>query len=252
VNSTGTVHLFIDTWRSLYEFTFISLITGYNHDTDYHGPIGLCIFKSVQPFVSRRVIMPKLPGWQLRRCFCVDLPKMLLLSGPSTTKQTPNSSYMPPCQKYFYSSMVYTFLNLLDLISLLCLRHPCRCPLTITLLSFGVLSSFVIKLLPFEYIYSIGIDMLYLLDFFPCPYPLIQILNPKNSIAYLNISVYMSMTFLSFETLSYSIVKSLSFGNLYSLRLGMPVPLESCILLFLYVLTFISQYLFKTFQLTCP
>jgi hypothetical protein len=39
---------------------------------------------------------------------------------------------------------------------------------------------------------------------------------------------------------------------LYSLRLGMLVPLESCILLFLYVLTFISQYLFKTFQLTCP
>jgi hypothetical protein len=62
----------------------------------------------------------------------------------------------------------------------------------------------------------------------------------------------MSMTFLSFETLSYSIVKSLSFGNLYSLRLGMLVPLESCILLFLYVLTFISQYLCKTFQLTCP
>jgi hypothetical protein len=86
----------------------------------------------------------------------------------------------------------------------------------------------------------------------PYPYPLIQTLNPKNSIAYLNISVYMSMTFLSFEILSYSIVKSLSFGNLYSLRLGMLVPLESCILLFLYVLTFIAQYMFKTFQLTCP
>jgi hypothetical protein len=57
----------------------------------------------------------------------------------------------------------------------------------------------------------------------------------------------MSMILLSFETLSYSIVKSLSFGNLYSLGLAMLVPLESCILLFLYMLTFISRYLFKTF-----
>jgi hypothetical protein len=134
--------------------------------------------------------------------------------------------------------VVYTLLNLLDLISLLCLRHLCRCTLTITFLSFGILFSSIIKLLPFDYIYSICIDMLYLLDFFPYPFPLIQILNPKNSIAYLNISVYMSMTFLSFETLYYSIVKSLSFDK-YSLRLGMLVPLESCILLFLYVLTFI-------------
>jgi hypothetical protein len=43
-------------------------------------------------------------------------------------------SYMPPCQKVFYSNMVYTSLNLLDLISLLCLRHLCICRLTITLL----------------------------------------------------------------------------------------------------------------------
>jgi hypothetical protein len=59
----GTVHLFIGTGRSLCGFTFMSFITGYNHDTDYHGSIGLFIFKSVQPFVSRRVTMPKLPGW---------------------------------------------------------------------------------------------------------------------------------------------------------------------------------------------
>jgi hypothetical protein len=58
-----TVHLFIGTGRSLCGFTFMSFITGYNHDTDYHGSIGLFIFKSVQPFVSRRVTMPKLPGW---------------------------------------------------------------------------------------------------------------------------------------------------------------------------------------------
>jgi hypothetical protein len=59
----GTVHLFIGTGRSLCGFTFMSFITGYNHDTDYHGPIDLFIFKSVQPFVSRRVTMPKLPRW---------------------------------------------------------------------------------------------------------------------------------------------------------------------------------------------
>jgi hypothetical protein len=70
----------------------MSFTTSYNHDTIYHGPIGLFIFKSVHPFVSRRIAMPKLPGWQLRRCFCVDLPKVFLLIGPSATKHTPNSS----------------------------------------------------------------------------------------------------------------------------------------------------------------
>jgi hypothetical protein len=58
----GTVHLFIGTGRILCGFTFMSFITGYNHDTNYHGPIGLFIFKSVPPFASRRVNMPKLPG----------------------------------------------------------------------------------------------------------------------------------------------------------------------------------------------
>jgi hypothetical protein len=59
----GTIHLFIGTQRSLCGFIFMSFITGYNHDIDYHGPISLFIFKSVQPFVSRRVTMPKLPWW---------------------------------------------------------------------------------------------------------------------------------------------------------------------------------------------
>jgi hypothetical protein len=58
----GTVHLFIGTGRSLYEITFIPFTTNYSHDTNYHGPICLFIFKSVQPFVSRRVVMPKFPG----------------------------------------------------------------------------------------------------------------------------------------------------------------------------------------------
>jgi hypothetical protein len=59
----GIVHLFIGTGRSLYEITFMSFTTSYNHDTNYHGLIGLFIFKSVHPFVSRRITMLKLPGW---------------------------------------------------------------------------------------------------------------------------------------------------------------------------------------------
>jgi hypothetical protein len=59
----GTVHLFIGTGRSPVKITFMSFINSYNHDTNYHGSIGLFIFKSVQPFVSRHVAMPKLPGW---------------------------------------------------------------------------------------------------------------------------------------------------------------------------------------------
>ena len=94
----GTVHLFIGMGRSPVKITFMSLMTSYNHDTNYHGLIGLFLFKSVQPFVSRHVTMPKLPGSQLRRvpsryvCFCADLPKVFLLKGPSATKQAPNSS----------------------------------------------------------------------------------------------------------------------------------------------------------------
>jgi hypothetical protein len=33
----------------------------------------------------------KLSDWQLRLCFCVDLPKVFILMGPSATKQTPNT-----------------------------------------------------------------------------------------------------------------------------------------------------------------
>jgi hypothetical protein len=58
-----TVHLFIGTKRSPVKITFMSSTTSYNHGTNYHGPIGLFFFKSVQPFVSRHVAMPKLPGW---------------------------------------------------------------------------------------------------------------------------------------------------------------------------------------------
>jgi hypothetical protein len=58
----GTVHLFIGTGRNLCEITFIPFTIDYNHDTNFHGSICLFIFKSVQPFVSRHVVMPKFPG----------------------------------------------------------------------------------------------------------------------------------------------------------------------------------------------
>jgi hypothetical protein len=58
----GIVHLFIGTGCSPVKITFMSLMTSYNHDTNYHGLIGPFLFKSVQPFVSRHVTMPKLPG----------------------------------------------------------------------------------------------------------------------------------------------------------------------------------------------
>jgi hypothetical protein len=57
-----TGHLFIGTGRSPVEITSMSLITNHKHDTDYQGPNGLFLFKSVPPFVSRHVIMPKLFG----------------------------------------------------------------------------------------------------------------------------------------------------------------------------------------------
>jgi hypothetical protein len=44
----GTVHLFIGTRRSLYEFTFMSSTNDYDNNTGYHGPIGHFIFKSVR------------------------------------------------------------------------------------------------------------------------------------------------------------------------------------------------------------
>jgi hypothetical protein len=57
-----TVHLFIGTGRSPVEITFMPSTSDYKHDTNYHGPISLFLFRSVQPFVSRHVTMPKLPG----------------------------------------------------------------------------------------------------------------------------------------------------------------------------------------------
>jgi hypothetical protein len=58
----GTVHLFIGTGCNLVKITFMPLIANYKHDTSHHGLNGLFLFKSVLSFVSKRVVMPKLPG----------------------------------------------------------------------------------------------------------------------------------------------------------------------------------------------
>jgi hypothetical protein len=57
----GTVHLFISTGSNPVKIIFMSVITNYKHDISYHGLNGLFLFKSVLPFVSRRVVMSKLP-----------------------------------------------------------------------------------------------------------------------------------------------------------------------------------------------
>jgi hypothetical protein len=87
VNSTGdTVHLFIGTGHNPVKITFISLITSYNHDTNYQGLSGLFLFKSVLPFVSVvsscrssldysfGIYLHVTPVciWPCRRCFCLE------------------------------------------------------------------------------------------------------------------------------------------------------------------------------------
>jgi hypothetical protein len=81
-----TVHLFIGTGRSSVEITFMSLMTNYKHDTNYRGLDGLFLFKSVSPFISRCVVMPKLQDYSFgiylhvvsacilscQRCFCLE------------------------------------------------------------------------------------------------------------------------------------------------------------------------------------
>jgi hypothetical protein len=47
----GTVHLFIDTGRSPNKITYVSLITNYNHNTDYQGLYNLFLFKLVSSFI---------------------------------------------------------------------------------------------------------------------------------------------------------------------------------------------------------
>jgi hypothetical protein len=66
----GTVHLFIGTWRSLWEITFMPSTNDYNHNTCYHWPIGHFIFKSVHPEV--RYEAPRLIASVLLLCWSYD------------------------------------------------------------------------------------------------------------------------------------------------------------------------------------
>jgi hypothetical protein len=152
-----------------------------------------------------------------------------------------------PLPKVFYSGVIYTSLNLLDLISVLCLRHLCRCPLTITFLSVGILPSFVIKSLPFDYLYSLSIDMLIPLD---SSILLFKYIHLSFYCLLKHFSLYVHENFLSPETPSYSIVMSLFFGFFYSLVLVCPYPWDIAythLLIFAYLYTL--MFVYKHFSL---
>jgi hypothetical protein len=82
----GTVHLFIGTGRSPDKITLMSLITNYNHNTNYQGLCSLFLFKSVPSFVSSmppcRSSFNRSFGFHLhvasacisscRKCFCLE------------------------------------------------------------------------------------------------------------------------------------------------------------------------------------
>jgi hypothetical protein len=82
----GIVHLFIGTGRSPDKITFVSLITNYNHNTDYQGLYNLFLLKSVSPFISSLspcrgsfnrsfgLYLHVTPAYALscRRCFCLE------------------------------------------------------------------------------------------------------------------------------------------------------------------------------------
>jgi hypothetical protein len=87
----------------------------------------------------------------------------------------------------------------------------------------------------------------------PYPYPLIQTLNPEDSVAYFYILVLFSWPSCLLRSLPIPLLSHYLSTISISLGLSMLVSLESCILPYFYVcLSFIPQWLFKTFQLTYP
>jgi hypothetical protein len=92
----GTVHQFIGMGHSPVKITFMSSTTSYNHDTNYHGPIGLFLFSPYSPSSQgMSLCRSSLDGsfgvyLHACTCLCADLPKVFLLKGPSATKQSPN------------------------------------------------------------------------------------------------------------------------------------------------------------------
>jgi hypothetical protein len=97
----NTVHLFIGTGRSPDKITFVSLITNYNHNTNYQGLCSLFLFKSVPSSVlgmplcrsslncSFGIYLHVVPACisSCRRCF--------FLRGPSAEKKAPNNVHVP-------------------------------------------------------------------------------------------------------------------------------------------------------------
>jgi hypothetical protein len=149
--------------------------------------------------------------------------------------------YMPPCQKYFillWSNLSQSTRSNLTLVLVTSLYMPPNHNLLV-FLGFSPLSSLSCYRLAIFIPLVLTCCIFWIL---PYPYPLIQTLNPKNSVAYFYISVFVFMTFPSFEIPSYFVVKSLPFDNFYSLGLSMLVSLESCILSYFYVcLSFIPR-----------
>jgi hypothetical protein len=90
-----TVHLFIGTGRSPDKITFVSLITNYDHNTDYQGLCGLFLFKSGPSFVLGMPLCQSSLSCSFSiyssccACLHIVLPKVFLLRGPSAEKKAP-------------------------------------------------------------------------------------------------------------------------------------------------------------------
>jgi hypothetical protein len=149
-----------------------------------------------------------------------------------------------PCQKVFYSSMVYTSLNLLDLISLLCLRHLCRCPLTI---AFSLLWPFPHTLLncyhltisiPFCYWHArilaflirLSLNLKYLPLYLYCPFKTIQFMCPWPSCLLGSFLILLLSHYLSTISMPLVLVCSYHWNLAYSyFYMCLPLYLNICL-----------------------
>jgi hypothetical protein len=122
-------------------------------------------------------------------------------------------------------------------------------PLTITFLSFGILFSSLLKLLPFHHLYSFGIDMPVPLD---SSTPLFQMLTLEFVLPTWTLQFICPWTSCLLRSLPIPLLSR------YPLALSIPLPWYARILGILHtlislcMLIFIPQWVFKTFQLTCP
>jgi hypothetical protein len=113
----GTIHLFIGTGRSLYEITSVSLITNYDHNTDYQGLYSLFLFKSVSSFIfsmtpNRSSSNCSFDISSYHTCLCTVLPKVFLLKGPLAEKKT-----LDPPTLIIKEMSIKTSKNILEMIT---------------------------------------------------------------------------------------------------------------------------------------